>query len=90
MPAAEPGQYIYYCDANCVGGNCCNEYDINEMNDARVHSLLGSPSQVDYVRMKQMLNVFLLTFPNMWAKSWVMLGMGLRSRVTFAFFGLFY
>ncbi|CAJ1422093.1 unnamed protein product [Effrenium voratum] len=33
MPAAEPGQYIYYCDANCVGGNCCNEYDINEMND---------------------------------------------------------
>ena len=33
MPAASPGQYgDYYCDGNCVGGNCCPEFDTNEMN----------------------------------------------------------
>ncbi|CAK9015922.1 3(4)-beta-glucanase AFUA_2G14360 (Mixed-linked glucanase AFUA_2G14360) [Durusdinium trenchii] len=34
MPAETPGEYgDYYCDANCVGGNCCAEFDLAEMNN---------------------------------------------------------
>jgi len=33
MPSTSPGQYgDFYCDANCVGGNCCPEFDLIEMN----------------------------------------------------------
>lgn len=50
MPAGPPGQYHdHYCDANCVGGNCCAEFDINEMNDHALqitnHNCYGNPSK---------------------------------------------
>lgn len=33
MPATSPGEFgDYYCDANCVGGNCCSEFDLDEAN----------------------------------------------------------
>lgn len=33
MPSTGPGQFgDFYCDANCVGGNCCPEFDLIEMN----------------------------------------------------------
>ncbi|CAK9032509.1 4-beta-glucanase) [Durusdinium trenchii] len=49
MPASSPGQYgDYYCDANCVGGNCCAEFDINEMNTHALqvtnHNCFNPPS----------------------------------------------
>eukprot|EP00428_Durinskia_dybowskii_P005127 CAMPEP_0170306928 /NCGR_PEP_ID=MMETSP0116_2-20130129/53868_1 /TAXON_ID=400756 /ORGANISM="Durinskia baltica, Strain CSIRO CS-38" /LENGTH=601 /DNA_ID=CAMNT_0010559039 /DNA_START=74 /DNA_END=1878 /DNA_ORIENTATION=+ len=37
-PSAKKSEWgNYYCDANCVGGNCCAEFDLMEMN---VHSLV--------------------------------------------------
>lgn len=50
MPAGPAGQYNdHYCDANCVGGNCCAEFDINEMNDHALqitnHNCYGTPSK---------------------------------------------
>ncbi|CAE7226958.1 eg7A [Symbiodinium natans] len=33
MPAWPPGDFSdCYCDANCEGENCCNEFDLNNMN----------------------------------------------------------
>jgi len=47
MPASSLGEYgDCYCDANCVGGNCCNEFDLNEMNTHAVqvtNHLCGDP-----------------------------------------------
>lgn len=50
MPAGPAGQYNdHYCDANCVGGNCCAEFDINEMNDHALqitnHNCYGTPTK---------------------------------------------
>ncbi|CAK9085635.1 unnamed protein product [Durusdinium trenchii] len=50
MPAGPAGQYNdHYCDANCVGGNCCAEFDINGMNDHALqitnHNCYGTPSK---------------------------------------------
>lgn len=33
MPATHTNTWGgYYCDANCIGGNCCAEFDLMEMN----------------------------------------------------------
>ncbi|CAE7226965.1 egl1 [Symbiodinium natans] len=48
MPASSPGEFgDCYCDANCVGGNCCNEFDLNEMNTHALqvtNHLCGDPA----------------------------------------------
>lgn len=47
MPSTKTNDWGgYYCDANCVGGNCCAEFDLLEMNG---HVLLStSHSCSDY------------------------------------------
>ncbi len=41
MPAPEMGDGLdYYCDANCVGGQCCPEFDTLESNKHTIVSTL--------------------------------------------------
>ncbi len=46
MPAPESGELLdYYCDANCVGGQCCPEYDALESNK---HTVLATLHHCEY------------------------------------------